>query len=64
MPDLAVRRAFTSGEAAAAEALVIKLVQAGLEFIDPPSIFLPMDIANFTGDTQLQEGWIMVERIS
>lgn len=64
MLDLVARRAFTICEAAAAEALVIKLVQAGFEFIDRPSIFLPMDIASFTGDTQLQEGWIMVESIN
>ncbi|MFG6109378.1 hypothetical protein [Stenotrophomonas nematodicola] len=60
MPGLAARRTFTTGEAAATEALVIKLVQAGSRLIDPPSIFLPKDIADFTGEIQFKQGWILV----
>lgn len=60
MPDLAARRIFTADEAVVAESLVIKLVQAGSEFTDPPSIFLSRDIANFTGEVRFEEGWIMV----
>lgn len=60
MPGPGVREVFTADEVAIAKALVIGLVQAGVTFDEPPSVFLPESIAHFTGDVLFEEGWMPV----
>ncbi|MCC7633787.1 hypothetical protein [Stenotrophomonas rhizophila] len=59
MPGPGVRDVFTADEVVIAKALVTGLVQAGFEFVEPPSIFLVRNIANFTGRILFDEDWVL-----
>lgn len=61
MPGAGAREAFGSDEEAIARSLVIQLVQAGLEFDDPPTILDQTENSRFMGGIAFHDGWMLVE---
>lgn len=55
-----VRGIFTPEGEAIARTLVLQLVQAGLEFEDPPIVLDQTDTSHFMGKITFQEGWMLV----
>jgi hypothetical protein len=60
MPGTEVREVFTPEEEAIAQTLVIQLVQAGLEFEDPPFHLTQTDTSHFMGKITFKDGWMLV----
>jgi hypothetical protein len=60
MPGTDVRGSFTSDEEAIARSLVTQLVQAGLEFEDPPTVLDQTETSHFMGEITFQNGWMLV----
>lgn len=61
MPGAGVREVFGSDEEAIARSLVIQLVQAGLEFDDPPAILDQTENSRFMGGIAFHDEWMLVE---
>ena len=58
MPGTEVRETFTPEEEAVARTLVVQLIQAGLEFEEPP---FPLDPpSHFMGKITFKDGWALV----
>lgn len=60
MPGKDARGVFTPDEEAIARALVVQLVQAGLEFGEPPSVLHQTEFSHFMGKIVFQDGWILI----
>jgi len=58
---IGARDAFTLEEEVKARALVIQLIQAGLNFDDPPTILDQTDTSHFMGKIFFQDGWMLIE---
>ena len=58
MPGMDIREIFTSDEEAAARALVVQLIHAGLELEDPPFALDPP--SHFRGGITFKDGWMLV----
>jgi hypothetical protein len=61
MPGAGARGVFTSDEEAMAQSLVVRLIQAGLEFDDPPAILHQTESSRFIGGITLLDRWMLVE---
>jgi hypothetical protein len=61
MPGTDVRGVFTHEEEINARSLVLQLVQAGLEFEDPPTVLDQTETSHFMGKVIFQNGWMLVE---
>ncbi len=60
MPGAAARGVFTADDEVIARNLVIQLIQAGLEFDDPPTVLDQTATSRFMGKVEFQDGWILV----
>lgn len=58
--DGEVREVFTPQEEPIARALVVQLVQAGLEFDDPPTVLDQTETSRFMGKVIFREAWMLV----
>lgn len=61
MPGTGARGVFTSDEEAMAQSLVVKLIQAGVEFDDPPAILDQTESSRFIGGITFLDRWMLVE---
>ena len=61
MPGTGARGVFTSDEEAMAQSLVVKLIQAGVEFDDPPTILDQTESSRFIGGITFLDRWMLVE---
>jgi hypothetical protein len=61
MPGAGARGVFTSDEEAISRSLVIRLIHAGLEFDDPPTILDQTETSHFMGGITFRDGWMLVE---
>jgi hypothetical protein len=64
MPGTGARRVFTSDEEAIARSLVVRLIQAGLEFDDPPTILDQTEFSRFIGGITFLDKWMLVELLT
>lgn len=62
MPGAEVREVFTPEEAAIARTLVVQLIQAGLEFEEPPFLLDPP--SHFMGKIIFKDGWTLISHQS
>ena len=61
MPGAEAREVFTREEEAIARSLVVQLIQAGLEFDDPPTILDQTEASRFIGGITFLDRWMLVE---
>jgi hypothetical protein len=61
MPGTGARGVFTSDEEAMAQSLVVKLIQAGVEFDDPPTILDQTESSRFISGITFLDRWMLVE---
>ncbi|MGG6462594.1 hypothetical protein [Solilutibacter silvestris] len=60
MPGADARGVFTADDEVIAHNLVIQLIQAGLEYADPPTVLDQTETSRFMGKVEFQDGWILV----
>ena len=61
MPGTGAREVFTSDEEAIARFLVVRLIQAGLKFDDPPTILDQTESSHFIGGITFLDRWMDVD---
>ena len=61
MPGTGARGVFTSDEEAIARSLVVRLIQEGLKFDDPPTILDQTESSHFIGGITFLDRWMNVD---